>query len=95
MVTSGAAARPVAFVLGGGGHLGSAEVGMLRALLTNGVEPDIVVGTSVAIHFPYYHFCRAYGSLRVTPCDEALLSDHVWSIEEMIGLLDRRSAEAA
>src|SRR5438876_763289 len=47
MVTSGAAARPVAFVLGGGGHLGSAEVGMLRALLTNGVEPDIVVGTSV------------------------------------------------
>lgn len=36
-----------AFVLGGGGVLGSAEVGMLRALLERGVEPDLVVGSSV------------------------------------------------
>jgi NTE family protein len=41
----------VAFVLGGGGHLGAAEVGMLHALLTHGVRPDLVVGTSVgALH---------------------------------------------
>ncbi len=38
---------PVAFVLGGGGLLGSHEVGMLRALLEAGVRPDLVVGTSV------------------------------------------------
>src|SRR3712207_1508750 len=37
----------VAFVLGGGGHLGAHEVGMLRALLERGVVPDLVVGTSV------------------------------------------------
>src|SRR5437899_59834 len=37
----------VAFVLGGGGHLGAHEVGMLRALLEDGVLPDLVVGTSV------------------------------------------------
>lgn len=37
----------VAFVLGGGGVLGSAEVGMLRALLEHGVRPDLIVGTSV------------------------------------------------
>jgi NTE family protein len=37
----------VAFVLGGGGHLGAHEVGMLRALLERGVCPDLVVGTSV------------------------------------------------
>ncbi len=37
----------VAFVLGGGGVLGSGEVGMLRALLEAGISPDLVVGTSV------------------------------------------------
>jgi NTE family protein len=36
-----------AFVLGGGGVLGAAEVGMLRALFEAGVAPDLVVGTSV------------------------------------------------
>ncbi|EFC80668.1 patatin-like phospholipase family protein [Parafrankia sp. EUN1f] len=42
-----AATGPVAFVLGGGGMLGAAEVGMLRALLEAGCRPDLVVGTSV------------------------------------------------
>ena len=36
-----------AFVLGGGGVLGAAEVGMLRALLDRGIQPDLIVGTSV------------------------------------------------
>lgn len=36
-----------AFVLGGGGVLGACEVGMLRALLEAGIEPDLVLGTSV------------------------------------------------
>lgn len=36
-----------AFVLGGGGLLGAVEVGMLRALFEAGVEPDLVIGTSV------------------------------------------------
>src|SRR5437660_12612807 len=35
-----------AFVLSGGGNHGSAQVGMLRALLERGVVPDVVVGTS-------------------------------------------------
>jgi NTE family protein len=38
---------PTAFVLGGGGILGAAEVGMLRALLDRGITPDLVVGSSV------------------------------------------------
>lgn len=37
----------MAFVLGGGGVLGASEVGMLGALLDEGVRPDLVVGTSV------------------------------------------------
>ncbi len=36
-----------AFVLGGGGVLGAAEVGMLRALFEHQIRPDMIVGTSV------------------------------------------------
>ncbi len=39
--------KGIAFVLGGGGLLGAAEVGMLRALLESGICPDLVVGTSI------------------------------------------------
>jgi NTE family protein len=37
----------VAFVLGGGGHMGAHEVGMIRALLERTIMPDLVLGTSV------------------------------------------------
>lgn len=40
-------ARRTAFVLGGGGLLGAVEVGMLRALFERGVDPDLILGTSV------------------------------------------------
>jgi NTE family protein len=36
-----------AFVLSGGGSLGSVQVGMLLALAERGIEPDLLVGTSV------------------------------------------------
>ncbi len=36
-----------AFVLGGGGLLGAAEVGMLHALFERRIQPDLIVGTSV------------------------------------------------
>ena len=34
-------------MLGGGGHNGAAEVGMLRALLEHEIVPDLIAGTSV------------------------------------------------
>jgi hypothetical protein len=43
---------------------------------------------SVALHFMHYNFCRIHGSLRVTPAMEAGVADHVWSLEEVIALLD-------
>lgn len=43
----GVSHHDVAFVLGGGGVLGSTEVGMLRALLEAGIRPDLVLGTSI------------------------------------------------
>ncbi|MEO7422308.1 MAG: patatin-like phospholipase family protein [Ornithinibacter sp.] len=36
-----------AYVLGGGGVLGSSEVGMVRALAESGIRPDLVLGTSI------------------------------------------------
>jgi NTE family protein len=42
-----AAQEKIAFVLAGGGALGAAHVGTLRALLEHGISPDFVVGTSV------------------------------------------------
>ena len=39
--------RPIGFVLGGGGALGSVQVGMLKALTDRGIRPDLVTGTSI------------------------------------------------
>ena len=39
---------------------------------------------AVALHFGYYNFCRVHMTLRVTPAMEAGLTDHVWSVEELI-----------
>jgi NTE family protein len=44
-----------AFVLWGGGSLGAAQVGMLRALVARGVRADLVVGASAgALNAAYY-----------------------------------------
>ncbi len=48
-------AGKTAFVLAGGGSLGSIQVGMLRALIAAGVAPDFVVGSSVgALNAAYF-----------------------------------------
>lgn len=39
---------------------------------------------AVAIHFAYYNVCRVHASLRNTPAMEAGLTDHVWSIAELL-----------
>lgn len=39
--------HPVAFVLSGGASLGAIQAGMVQALAEVGLEPDLVVGTSV------------------------------------------------
>jgi hypothetical protein len=42
-----------------------------------------------------FNFCRIHKSLRVTPAMEAGVTDHVWSIEELVGLLDQSEVKAA
>jgi len=41
---------------------------------------------AIALHFAYYNFCRIHSTLRVTPAMEAGLTDHVWSIAELVNL---------
>jgi IS1 family transposase len=43
---------------------------------------------AIAIHYMFYNFCRIHQSLRVTPAMEAGIADHVWSLEEVIALLE-------
>jgi hypothetical protein len=43
----------------------------------------------------HYNFCRVHQTLRVTPAMEAGIADHVWSIEEVISLMDRSAKIAA
>lgn len=50
---------------------------------------------SIAIHYMHYNYVRVHQSLRVTPAMEAGVSDHVWSIAELIALLDTKQSEQA
>lgn len=43
----------------------------------------------------HYNFARIHKTLRVTPAMQAELADHVWSVEEIVTLLDRRAKLAA
>ena len=42
----------------------------------------------MAPHVARYNFCRIHQTLRVTPAMQAGLPDHVWEIEELVGLLE-------
>jgi IS1 family transposase len=39
-----------------------------------------------AVHFMYYNFCRIHQALRVTPAMQAGLTDHVWTLEQVVSL---------
>ncbi|MDP9370806.1 MAG: IS1 family transposase [Chloroflexota bacterium] len=43
---------------------------------------------AVSLHFMYYNFARVHGTLKTTPAMKAGVADHVWTIEDIIGLLD-------
>jgi len=38
----------------------------------------------VAVHFMHYNFARIHKTLRITPVMAAGLTDHVWSLEEIV-----------
>jgi hypothetical protein len=44
--------------------------------------------TSLYFMYYYYNFARIHSALRVTPAMEAKITRHVWTIEEILGLLE-------
>ena len=58
--------------------------------LTNAFSKKVEnLEAAVALHFMYYNFGRVHQTLRVTPAMEAGISDHVWTLAEIVALLDR------
>jgi len=49
----------------------------------------------LSLYFMFYNFSRVHQTLRVTPAMEAGLSDHVWSVEEIVALMDGSHTKAA
>jgi len=53
--------------------------------LTNGFSKKWEnLQAALALHFAYYNFCRIHSSIRVTPAMEAGLTDHVWTLLELL-----------
>ena len=43
---------------------------------------------ALCLHFAYYNFCRVHSTIRVTPAMESGLTDHVWTIGELLATQD-------
>lgn len=50
---------------------------------------------AIALYYMHYNFCRIHQTLRVTPAMEAGVADHVWTLTELVDLLDGKSIIAA
>src|SRR5688572_10818614 len=67
------------------------RMGMRRfTRLTNAFSKKVEnLQHAVALHFMHYNFCRIHLSLKKqTPAMAAGVTDHVWTLEELINLLD-------
>lgn len=61
--------------------------------LTNGFSKKLENHRlACAVHFIHYNFARIHTSLRITPAMAAGLTDHVWELSEIIGLLETEEA---
>jgi hypothetical protein len=49
----------------------------------------------IALFHMHYNFCRIHQTLRVTPAMEAGISQHVWSIQEIVSVAPNVSTLAA
>ncbi len=53
--------------------------------LTNGFSKKFEnLWAALCLHFAYYNFCRIHKTLRVTPAMEAKITDHIWTIAELL-----------
>ncbi len=66
------------------------RMGMRRfTRLTNAFSKKVEnLAAAVSLHFMHYNFCRVHKTLGTTPAVAAGVADHVWTLEELIGLLE-------
>lgn len=71
-------------------HVSTMRMSMGRfTRLTNGFSKKIDNHVAMlAIYAVHYNFARIHNSLRITPAMAAGLTDHVWTLEEIITLAD-------
>ena len=64
----------------------SIRMGMRRMTrLTNGFSKKWEnLEAAYSLWFAYYNFCRRHQTLRITPAMEAGITDHVWTIKELL-----------
>jgi IS1 family transposase len=64
----------------------SIRMGMRRMTrLTNGFSKKWEnLEAAYSLWFAYYNFCRKHQTLRVTPAMESGLTDHVWTLQELL-----------
>jgi IS1 family transposase len=48
-------------------------------------------GLMISLHFMHYNFCRIHKTLRISPAMAANVSDRLWSIEDIVTLVDARA----
>jgi hypothetical protein len=57
--------------------------------LTNAFSKKVENHTAaLALYFMYYNFGRVHQTLKSTPAIAAGIADHVWSVAEIVSLLD-------
>jgi hypothetical protein len=50
------------------------------------------LAAAVSLHFFHYNFCRVHKTLGTSPAVAAGVTDHVWTLDELIGLLEAAEA---
>ncbi len=64
--------------------------------LTNAFSKELEShAAAVALHYMHYNFGRIHKTLRAAPPMEAGLANHVWSLEDIVALLDATEKRAA
>lgn len=59
--------------------------------LTNGFSKKLENHShAIALHFMYYNFVRIHKTLRVTPAMEMGMTKKLWSVEDLVKLLDKK-----
>lgn len=57
--------------------------------LTNGFSKKVENhALSVALHYMHYNFCRIHKSLRITPAMAARVTDRVWTITDIVAIIE-------